>query len=173
MPESFRTRSYAERPSSQLGVMDYVKNSVIYVLMPVVGVAVGLGLRKTTKLNILQQPYEGIKGIFHDGVTRQGLVNAANAAKNYIPRQAEAWGFGIGAFFGAYKLWTNTAKMQMDVNQVTESVQKLRGMESANQFLARENEQLRQQLSFSERHAPAGAGHADRLDAAASNEHSR
>lgn len=173
MPESLRTQSYEDRPSSKLGVMDYIKNSVVYVLMPVVGIAVGLGLRKTTRLSVLEQPYEGISGMFRDGVTRQKMIDKANALKSYYPRQAEVWGLGVGGFFGAYKLWTNTTKMQLDVNQVVSSVETLRGMESANQFLERENRQLRQQLGFSERHAPTGASHAERLEAEAATEHSR
>lgn len=176
MPESFRTRAYAERPSNQLGVWDYFKNSAIYVLMPVIGIAAGLGIRKVIKAPVLNAPYEGMGGLFRRGDVLNEAIEAANKAKHYIPRQAEVWGFGVGTAVGAYNLWKNTRKEQLDVGNITESVQKLHGMESANQFLARENDELRQQISFrdrhasqapvashAERHAPAAGTHADRL----------
>jgi hypothetical protein len=163
MPERFKTQRYEERESSKVGLWEYVTKHVPFVLLPFVGFAAGLALRKTTKIPFLEAP----QGMF--GKTAKDVAAAAAQTGQYVMRRAEGWGLLLGGAYSTYHLWSSNTKEQLEVEKITADVEKLRGMESGSQYLARENEQLRQQIRFSERHEPHGASHASHVEASKEN----
>lgn len=164
MPESFKTSRYEDRASSKIGFAGYLTQHVPFVLAPLIGFVAGIGLRKTTKIPLLEEVAEGGFGAVRSKASREALRNAANASANYIMRKAEAWGVGLGGMIATFHLWRSNTKQQLEVEQVNKAVESLRGMESANQFLQQENTQLRHQIKYFERHQASGS-HASRLEA--------
>lgn len=162
MPESIKTARYEDRPSSKLSIGDYFTQHVVWVLLPFIGFAAGLGLRKLTKLPILEQP-QNATNIFRKAEVKAAERAMANESNHYVMRNGEFWGLGAGGAVGTYRLWRANTKQQLEVDQVAKDVEKLRDMESTNSHLEKENGRLRQQIKFTERHtARTGATHADR-----------
>jgi hypothetical protein len=163
MPEQFKTQRYDDRASSKIALWDYMTKHVPFVLLPFVGFGVGLVLRKTTKLSFLEAP----QGMF--GKAAKEVAAAATATGQYVMRRGEALGLALGGVYGAYHLWSANTKQQLEVEKIVADVEALRSMESPNAYLKHENEQLRQQIRFSERHEPQGASHAARVEAGKEN----
>ena len=76
--------------------------------------------------------------------------------KTKIP-MLDSVGLSIGGMVAAYHLWGSNKKQQLEIDQLTTDITALRAMESPNTYLQRENQQLREQLSFTDRR-PARAG---------------
>lgn len=152
MSERLKIRSYDERDSSKLGVGDYIKKHVISIFLPFIGFGVGFGLRKITKLQWLEQPY--VFPFYTPRVVRAGVEESAKITGQYVGRNAETWGMKIGAFWGVYNLWRDKRKSQYGIDDVAKRVEQLKQFESANSYLARENEELRQQITFLDRNPP-------------------
>lgn len=166
MPESFKTQRYEDRPSSKLGFSEYLSQHVVWLFLPVAGFLAGLGLRKVTRIPMLEEVSQGLGGILDSKASRDALRQEANAAGSYIPRKAEMWGGLLGGAYGAFRLWRANTKQQLEVDTLSKDVEALRGMESANAHLAIENEQLAKQIRFSDRHARPAASHVAQLEAA-------
>lgn len=142
MPETLRTQPYEARPSSRLGFADYFRQSAVYMLMPALGAVVGFGLRTITGNAFLNRPFP-----------LGGLKNG------------EGLGLKIGMVYGAYKIWSASRATQLGVGQVFESVLKLKDIPSANDYLEKENAQLRRQLAFGSEDRPTEKHHAERVRA--------
>lgn len=138
MPESLKLPSYEERASSQLGVGDYLKKHVVSLLLPVVGFAAGLGLRKLIKHPMLDAPY--VFPLFTPKAMRDAVE--AGAQGQYVWRNAESWGLKAGGVWGLYSLWRDRAKAQYSIDDVRSKVARLGAYESTNHYLARENAEL-------------------------------
>ena len=163
MPERFKTQRYEDRESSKVGPWEYVTKHVVFLLLPFIGFGVGLALRKTTNIPFLEAP----QGLF--GKSAKQVAKMAKETGQYVMRRGEAMGMGLGGIYGTYRLWSANTKEQLEVDKIAVDVEKLRGMESGNQYLARENEQLRQQIRFTERHTPQAATYAAQVEAGKEN----
>ncbi len=161
MPESFKTQRYEERESSKLGIADYFKSHVLFgVLPPFIGGAIGLGLRKVTKLPALEK-FSNPLGLFMSKQGRAEFQKLVAQGGQFAMRRGEAWGLGIGAMISAFHLWSTNTKQQLEVDKITKDVEALREMESGNAYLKKESEQLQRQIKFTDRHASRGVSHVD------------
>ena len=162
MPESFKTKRYEDRESSKLGLGDYFKSHVVWVLLPFIGAATGFGLRKVTKLSVLEN-FSNPFGLLMSKQGRAEFQEMAVRGGQFAMRRGEAWGLAIGGMISAFHLWSTNTKQQLEVDQIAKDVEALRSMESPTAYLKNENEQLRQQTRFSERHASQAASHAHQV----------
>jgi hypothetical protein len=128
MPENLKTERYEDRLSGKIGVVDYIANKAIWMLLPIVGFAGGLLLKTITKIPMLDQ-----------------------------------LGGTIGTVAGAYQLWGANKKQQLEIDQLTTDITALRAMESPNTYLQRENQQLREQIAFRDKHTVSASSHEGRV----------
>ena len=163
MPESFKTQRYEDRPSSKLGIGDYVTKHVVWLFLPFAGFAAGFALRKVTKLPFLEKSSSSITDLMMTKSQRDAVHKAVVESGQYVMRRGEAWGAGLGAMYGAYRLWRANTTEQLEVDKISKATVKLRDMESATAYLTNENEQLREQIRFSDRHQSQGASHAEKI----------
>lgn len=163
MPESFKTQRYEDRPSSKLGVGDYIAKHVVWLFLPLIGFAAGFALRKVTKLPFLEKSGNTISDLMMNKSQRDAVHHAVTQSGHYVMRRGEVWGGGLGGMYGTYRLWRANTAEQLEVDKINKTTEKLREMESATDYLTNENEQLRQQIRFSDRHKPQGTLHAEKI----------
>jgi hypothetical protein len=155
MPESLRTKSYDDRASSQLGVGDYILKHVISGLLPLIGIGVGYGLGKVMKESWFGKNYYNsgfVKRFFGKDPQAMAHLNEM-AAQNPHMQNGIIWGGKIGAAWVLYNLWKDQKASNLGVDDIQKELVKIKDNESTNSYLARENDQLFQQISWMDRDA--------------------
>ncbi len=150
MSEILKTRAYRDRESGTLTVGQYLKATASQIILPIAATVGGFVLARQWKGSWFARPY----GLF--GLRKAGdkLLEASEKTGQMVLLNGEGWGLKIGTFWMAFNLWQEQTKKQYDINAVDKSVLRLKQYESANSYLAHENEQLRQQIAFEGRNTP-------------------